>query len=122
MIDENDSPKVPAADAVPPVAAVPETHNSELVTPAAAAAAPPAAALVVHGEIKSERELQLERQLEETARRMKEMEIEIAEQERDVEELKKIPAATPPPKPAKRTRARNCTDGFFAPREIEIED
>jgi hypothetical protein len=125
---ENNPPQIPPGEnlppenQIPPAAAVPETHNSELVTPAAVAAAPPAAALVVHGEIKSERELQLERQLEATAARMKKMEIEFSEKERDVAELKKIPRAPPPAKPAKRTRARNCTDGFFAPREIELED
>lgn len=102
------APEVPPA---PPV----QNQNPWVPVPAAVPAPPPATALVVNG-VKSEREIELERQLEDTnvrltanERRALEAERRAAELERDNQELKKIPAA---PKPKAK---RNPFDlrGFF---------
>jgi len=81
-MDTNENPAAPA-------------QISEPFVPTAPAAPPPAAHLVVHG-TKTEREIELERQLEETQREKRAREIRVSELERDVEELKKIPAPRPP--------------------------
>jgi hypothetical protein len=61
---------------------------------------PPAANLVVNGNVRSEREIQLEREREELLRRQRELETVVSEKERDIQELKKIP--TPAPEKPKR--------------------
>jgi len=70
--------------------------------PANNPAQPPATRLVVTGE-KSEREIQLEAQLEAERAGRRTAETIAAEKEREVQELKKIPA-TPAPKKEKRWR------------------
>ncbi len=94
MDDENN----PAPAEVPPPAVPAENPAPEIP------AAPPAAALVVNG-TKSEREIELERQLADTSgnltkaeQRALKAELRTAELERDNQELKKIPAV---PKPKK---------------------
>ena len=72
--------------------------------PAPPPAPPPSAALVIHG-TKSEREIELERRLEDSERRLNETaaekrarELRVAELERDVQELKQIPTRAPNPR------------------------
>ena len=67
-------------------------------------AAPPATALVVNGNVKSEREIQLETSLTAAERRALEAERRAAELERDKQELLKIPAA---PKAKAEKQKRN---------------
>ena len=105
---------VATAPEVPPATPV-QSQNPPAPVPAAVPAPPPATALVVNG-VKSEREIELERQLEDTnvrltanERRALEAERRAAELERDNQELKKIPAA---PK-AKAKRNPFDMRGFF---------
>ncbi len=93
----NENPPPPAE--VPQPAVPPQ--NPAPPPDVQAPAPPPAAALVSEGEVKSERELQLERRLAETESAKIERERRIAELERDNEELKKIPAGSAQP-PRKR--------------------
>lgn len=83
-------------------------QNPPLPAPAPGApvqAPPPAAFLVSHGEVKSERELELERQLAETEankdREAREMQTRIAELERDKQNL-----LSPTPVPIKQKKGR----------------
>lgn len=84
---ENPSPAAEISPA-PPV----QTENP----PESVQAPPPATAIVVTGEIKSEREIQLEKKLAFAEDRAKKAEFIAAERERDVQSLKQI-AAMPEP-------------------------
>ena len=90
MDENNPSPAEVPTPEVP-------AENPTPATEVPVSAAPPAAALVING-TKSEREIQLERDLEKERDRAKRAEIVAAEKEREVQELKKIPAV---PKPKK---------------------
>jgi hypothetical protein len=69
-------------------------------TPAPVQAAPPAASLVIEGEVKSERELQLEKQLAEEQERAKRAEVIAAEWQDKATRTPTPPA--PAPKKVKR--------------------
>lgn len=88
---------------VPPAPAV-QTENQ--TPPASVPAPPPAAALVLSG-VKSEREIQLERDLESEKEARRKAEFLASEKEREVQNLRAIPA------PPKVKRARGWTDPVF---------
>ena len=100
MADENNPTEIPPGD-VPPENKIPPVE-----TPAPVPAPPPAAKLVVEGDVKSERELQLEKKL-------RDAELKAAELERDLQNVitepppvPTVPPPAPAPKPAKVKRAR----------------
>lgn len=76
----------------------PAPVESPTPEPPAAAAPPPAAHLVAHG-TKRDPEIELGRQLEESAAEIRQREMRIVELERDNQELRKISA---PPAPKRR--------------------
>ena len=83
--------------------------------PAAPAAPPPAARLVVEG-VKSEREIELERQLESVSARTRLLETTVSERERDLQRL------TAPPSPVKRPKRKpNWSDPVFGNGEDACE-
>lgn len=101
MADE--IPETPVEETIQtPPAPVPQVQTEARP----AAAPPPAASLVIDGE-KSERELQLERDLETERDRAKKAEIIAAEWQDKATTLKEIPA---PPKPPKVKRGRSVAD------------
>ncbi|MEI6193602.1 MAG: hypothetical protein WCS42_04655 [Verrucomicrobiota bacterium] len=81
-------------------------------------AAPPAADLVNKGE-KSEREIQLERVAEAAIERAKKAEVIAAEKEREVQELKKIPAEKTPKADPKPKRKHNWLSPVIGADEDE---
>ena len=89
----NENPAPPVEVATPAVPPVDPTPNHQPATP-------PAAHLVINGE-KSEREIELERRLEEKERVIKNREREVATHQLEVQRLKELTGA-PAPKPAKR--------------------
>lgn len=105
-MDENTPPaaEVPTPPPVPapppPAPAPPQTPSAIPQTPAP----PPAAALVVNG-TKSEREIQLERDLADKDKIILERERIIAERERDLQNLTSPPPVAVP-RPAKVKRSR----------------
>ena len=99
MADEIPTPQVPPAPPVPP----PDQ------TPPGVQAPPPATNLVVHGEVKSERELAIERREAEIARResiTKDVELNLSDKERKIQEreeaLRNAPPVSSPPEKVKR--------------------
>ena len=96
MNNEIPSTELPAT---PPVQTPPQAPPVQ--------APPPAAHLVEHGEVTNERELALQR-------RVRELETEVSERERMVQELRTIPATPPTPAPAKVKRKRGWTDPVFS--------
>ena len=82
----------------------PEIPAPEIPAPVHTPKPPPAAALVTDGNVKSETELALEQ-------RVRDLEFEVSEKERLVQELKDIPAPVPvkPPK-VKRSSWRPIID------------
>ncbi len=95
MVNEVPSPEIPQPE-IPPQNPAP----------------PPAASLVVNGDLKSERELVLERRENEIAereRKARELEEKVSRREMTIQEREEILATVPPvptPKPAKVKRAR----------------
>lgn len=74
---------------------------------------PPAATLVQNGEVKSERELALERDLMAAQQRQRDLETTVSERERDIQNLKAIPA----PAPEKKPKRRGWTDPIWCDDE-----
>ena len=101
------------ADEIPPtqVPATPPVPPPDQARPNVQAAAPPATSLVVHGEVKSERELAIERREAEIARResiTKDVELNLSDKERKIQEREEAlrnapPVPTPAPEKVKRT-------------------
>ena len=92
----NSNPQAPTAPAAPPAG-----PGTPIPAP------PPSAALVNNGIVKSEREIELERRLDQIDRDKRAAEIRASELERDNQELRKViapPPAPPPPKLRKPAR------------------
>lgn len=68
-------------------------------------AAPPAADLVVHGEIDEQQFADLQAQLEDQRRRNRELETQVSERERDLQNLRQV--QTSPPAAPKEKRKRS---------------
>jgi len=99
---ENSTP-APEIPVVPPMAETDQTPRPPVAT---AAAAPPAAALVVQGEIKSERELKLEKKLADAEAAQRRAEVIASEKELEAQTLREIQSRPPeaPTKPSKVKR------------------
>lgn len=110
MENENPTPTVPPLE-VPPANPVPANPPpSENLPP------PPAARLVHEGELRSEHEIEIERQaleVEERVTRLREEETAIAERERRIQEREDALRNTPPVPVKKVKRARGWTDPVF---------
>jgi hypothetical protein len=87
----------PAPEVSPPAPVQAENPPGESVP-----APPPAAQLVITGEVRSEREIQLERDLETERKRARNAEILAAEKEREAQDLR-AGAVKPAPFPAAST-------------------
>ena len=90
--NSNSNPQAPTPPAAPPAEA--GTPNP---------APPPAGALVNNGVVKSEREIELERRLDQIDRDKRAAEQHAAELERDNQDLRRA-VATPPPTPPPKLR------------------
>ena len=88
------TPEVPASAPV-------QTENQTPPSVQSAAAPPPAANLVVNG-TRSEREIQLERDLQAARDAQRRAEFVASEKEREVETLKAASISPPPPKPKRK--------------------
>jgi hypothetical protein len=85
------SPTAPEIPPAPPV----QTQNPPPAPPVPAGNPPPAAHLVVTGDVKSERELELERKLDAAERARREAEIIAAEKEDEAARLREIQSRPP---------------------------
>ena len=115
---ENNPSEIPPGNDVPAENPAPEIPPVETPTEVPAQNDPPPAAnLVVNGDVKSEREIQLERELESARKAQRDAEFVAAEKERKTQELLEIQSRPPGVKRPKREP--HWTDTFLgaAPEE-----